>query len=98
MLWGCVWLHAWLADIILCSGPSTKAVPISDVTKILLAIEGGDQNAADKLLPLVYLELRKLAAAKLSKEKPGQSAQPTMLVHEANLRLIDVDRPLPCEP
>jgi hypothetical protein len=60
---------------------------MSDVTKILLAIEGGDQNAADKLLPLVYQELRKLAAAKLSKEKPGQSVQPTMLVHEAYLRL-----------
>jgi RNA polymerase sigma factor (TIGR02999 family) len=66
---------------------------MSDVTKILLAIEGGDQNAADKLLPLVYKELRKLAAAKLSKEKPGQSVQPTMLVHEAYLRLVDVDRP-----
>jgi RNA polymerase sigma factor (TIGR02999 family) len=70
-----------------------KAMPMSDVTKILLAIEGGDQNAADELLPLVYQELRNLAAAKLSKEKPGQSVQPTMLVHEAYLRLVDVDRP-----
>lgn len=66
---------------------------MSDVTKILSAIERGDQNAADQLLPLVYQELRKLAAAKLSKEKPGQTLQPTMLVHEAYLRLVDIDRP-----
>ena len=82
-----------LADIMSCSGPSTKAMPMSDVTKILLAIEGGDQNAADELLPLVYQELRRLAAVKLSKEKPGQSVQPTMLVYEEYLRLVDVDRP-----
>lgn len=61
---------------------------MSDVTKILSAIECGDENAADKLLPLIYQELRNLAAAKLSKEKAGQSLQPTMLVHEAYLRLV----------
>lgn len=66
---------------------------MSDVTRILSAIEGGDPNAADKLLPLVYEELRKLAAAKLSKEKPWQTLQPTMLVHEAYLRLVDAEQP-----
>ncbi|MBL8817452.1 MAG: sigma-70 family RNA polymerase sigma factor [Planctomyces sp.] len=64
-----------------------------DVTRILSAIERGDPSAADKLLPLVYEELRRLAAAKLSKEKPGQTLQPTMLVHEAYVRLVDVDQP-----
>lgn len=66
---------------------------MSNVTKILTAIDSGDQNAADELLPLVYQELRKLATAKLYKEKPGQTLQPTMLVHEAYLRLVDVDQP-----
>lgn len=66
---------------------------MSDVTRILSAIERGEQNATDKLLPLVYQELRKLATAKLSKEKPGQTLQPTMLVHEAYVRLVDVDQP-----
>jgi len=66
---------------------------MSDVTKILSAIERGDECASDELLPLVYLELRKLAAAKLSKEKPGQTLHPTMLVHEAYVRLVDVEQP-----
>lgn len=66
---------------------------MSDVTKILTAIERGDENAADQLLPLVYQELRKLAAARLAKEKPGQTLQPTILVHEAYLRLVDVNKP-----
>ncbi|MEI8382168.1 MAG: ECF-type sigma factor [Planctomycetota bacterium] len=66
---------------------------MSAVTKILSAIERGDENAADQLLPLVYQELRKLAAAKLANEKPGQTLQPTMLVHEAYVRLVDVDQP-----
>jgi RNA polymerase sigma factor (TIGR02999 family) len=66
---------------------------MNDVTRILSAIEQGDSNAAEKLLPLVYQELRKLAAAKLAKEKPGQTLQPTVLVHEAYLRLVDVDQP-----
>ena len=60
---------------------------MSDVTRILSQIESGDPSAADQLLPLVYDELRKLAAAKLSQEKPGQTLQATALVHEAYLRL-----------
>jgi len=64
-----------------------------DVTRILTAIENGEQQAAAELLPLIYQELRKLAAAKLTKEKPGQTIQPTMLVHEAWLRLVDKDQP-----
>lgn len=61
---------------------------MSDVTRILLQIESGDPQAAEQLLPLVYDELRKLAAAKLAFEKPGQTLQPTALVHEAFLRLV----------
>jgi len=61
---------------------------MSDVTQILSEIEHGDHAAAERLLPLVYDELRKLAAAKLSNEKPGQTLQATALVHEAYLRLV----------
>ena len=61
---------------------------MSDVTRILSAIEQGDPAAADRLLPLVYDELRKLAAAKLALENPGQTLQATALVHEAFLRLV----------
>ena len=61
---------------------------MSDVTRILLQIESGDPAAAEKLLPLVYDELRKLAAAKLAKEKPGQTLQAPALVHEVYLRLV----------
>src|SRR5436853_3124293 len=60
-----------------------------DVTRILSAIEEGDPQAAEQLLPLVYAELRKLAAAKLTQEKPGQTLQATALVHEAYMRLVD---------
>jgi RNA polymerase sigma factor (TIGR02999 family) len=63
---------------------------MSDVTRILSAIEQGDQQAAEQLLPLVYEELRQLAAQKLAQEKPGQTLQATALVHEAYLRLVDV--------
>src|SRR5262245_37732293 len=63
-----------------------------DVTQILSAIEQGDPQAAEQLLPLVYDELRKLAAAKLAQEKPGQTLEATALVHEAYLRLVDVDK------
>src|SRR5262249_51353810 len=63
---------------------------MSDVTRILSAIEQGDPHAAEQLLPLVYDELRKLAAQKLAQEKPGQTLQATALVHEAYLRLVDV--------
>jgi RNA polymerase sigma factor (TIGR02999 family) len=61
---------------------------MSDVTRILNAIEQGDAKAADKLLPLVYEELRHLAARKLSRESPGQTLQATALVHEAYIRLV----------
>jgi RNA polymerase sigma factor (TIGR02999 family) len=61
---------------------------MADVTQILSAIESGDTQAAEQLLPLVYEELRKLAAAKLAHEKPGQTLQATALVHEAYLRLL----------
>jgi RNA polymerase sigma factor (TIGR02999 family) len=65
---------------------------MSDVTQILSEIEHGDPAAAERLLPLVYDELRKLAAAKLANEKPGQTLQATALVHEAYLRLVGGER------
>ena len=61
---------------------------MSDVTRILSQIESGDPAAAERLLPLVYDELRRLAAAKLAQEKPGQTLQATALVHDAYLRLV----------
>src|SRR5215831_14149452 len=63
---------------------------MSDVTRILSAMESGDPHAAGQLLPLVYDELRKLAAQKLAQEKPGQTLDATALVHEAYIRLVDV--------
>jgi RNA polymerase sigma factor (TIGR02999 family) len=66
---------------------------MSDVTHILSAIEQGDLQAAERLLPLVYNELRKLAAAKLAQERPGQTLQATALVHEAYLRLVHGTHP-----
>src|SRR5262245_6895068 len=65
---------------------------MTEVTRVLNAIEHGDPSAAEQLLPLVYDELRKLAAAKLAQEKPGQTLQATALVHEAYLRLVHVDQ------
>jgi len=65
---------------------------MTDVTNILSQIEGGDPSAVEKLLPLVYEELRKLAAAKLAQEIPGQTLQPTALVHDAYIRLVDVEK------
>jgi RNA polymerase sigma factor (TIGR02999 family) len=65
---------------------------MSDVTRILSEIEQGDESASDELLPIVYDELRKLASQKLMNEKPGQTLQATALVHEAYLRLVDVDK------
>ena len=65
---------------------------MSDVTQILEQIEDGDSQAAERLLPLVYDELRKLAAAKMGKEDPCQTFQATALVHEAYLRLVDVEK------
>jgi RNA polymerase sigma factor (TIGR02999 family) len=68
---------------------------MSEVTRILSAIEQGDPSAAEQLLPLVYDELRRLAAAQLAQEKPGQTLQPTALVHEAYLRLVGGDSETP---
>src|SRR5262249_42093849 len=65
---------------------------MTDVTRILSAIESGDPRAAELLLPVVYDELRKLAVQKLAHEAPGQTLQATALVHEAYLRLVDVDK------
>ncbi len=65
---------------------------MSEVTRILSAIEQGDPHAAEQLLPLVYDELRKLAAQKLAQESPGQTLQATALVHEAYLRLVDAEK------
>jgi RNA polymerase sigma factor (TIGR02999 family) len=77
-------LHSAAAGVIL--------TPMSEVTRILSAIEEGDPLAAERLLPLVYEELRQLAAQKLAQEQPGQTLQATALVHEAYLRLVDVER------
>jgi RNA polymerase sigma factor (TIGR02999 family) len=68
---------------------------MSDVTRILSQIEQGDPQATEKLLPLVYEDLRKLAAAKLAQENPGQTLQATALVHEAYLRLVGGTDPQP---
>jgi RNA polymerase sigma factor (TIGR02999 family) len=65
---------------------------MSEVTRILSAIEQGDPHAAEQLLPLVYGELRRLAAHKLAQEKPGQTLEATALVHEAYLRLVEGDK------
>jgi RNA polymerase sigma factor (TIGR02999 family) len=65
---------------------------MKDVTRILSAVKQGDSHAAEQLLPLVYEELRKLAAQRLAQEKPGQTLQATALVHEAYLRLVDVEK------
>jgi RNA polymerase sigma factor (TIGR02999 family) len=65
---------------------------MNDVTRVLSAIEQGDPGATEQLLPLVYNELRKLAAQKLAQEKPGQTLQATALVHEAYLRLVDKEK------
>src|SRR2546430_8087035 len=71
---------------------SVSVPPMNEVTRVLSAIEGGDPHAAEQLLPLVYQELRKLAAQKLAHEKPGQTLEATALVHEAYLRLVDGDQ------
>src|SRR5215208_979234 len=74
------------------SGPARGTMAVmADVTQILAAVEAGDPEAAAELLPLVYAELRKLAAAKMAEEKPGQTLQATALVHEAYLRLVGAD-------
>ena len=87
--------HQWLrrASARLGRDPAAGAEEVTDVTRILAAIEGGDPSAAARLLPLVYDELRKLAAARLAREKPGQTLQATALVHEAYVRLVGRDAP-----
>ncbi len=65
---------------------------MTDVTRILCAVEQGDPTAAEQLLPLVYDELRRLAAEKMAHERPGQTLQATALVHEAYMRLVDVEK------
>jgi RNA polymerase sigma factor (TIGR02999 family) len=72
-------------------GRPSAAVSMNDVTRILSAVEQGDVGASERLLPLVYDELRKLAARRLAQEKPGQTLQATALVHEAYLRLVDAE-------
>src|SRR5437016_3573664 len=78
----CLQLRSWMLKL---------GASMSDVTRILSAIEQGDPRAAEKLLPLVYAELRKLAAQRMAEEKPGQTLQATALVHEAYVRLVDVN-------
>src|SRR5439155_23720506 len=75
------------------SAESDSTSGVSEVTHILAAIEQGDANAADKLLPLVYEELRKLAAHRMANEAAGQTLQPTALVHEAWMRLVGKENP-----
>jgi RNA polymerase sigma factor (TIGR02999 family) len=74
-------------------GHGSPVLPMNEVTRILSAIEQGDPHAAGQLLPLVYEELRQLAAQKLAQEKPGQTLQATALVHEAYLRLVGAGDP-----
>src|SRR5262249_45121104 len=74
-------------------GPASPSVsPMNEVTRILSAIEHGDSLAAEHLLPLVYDELRRLAAQRLAPAKPGQPLEATALVHEAYLRLVDTEQ------
>ena len=84
--------HELAVTIVCIEHPLYNRMPMSDVTHILFQIESGDLLAAEQLLPLVYEELRKLAAAKLAHEKPGQTLQATALVHDAYIRLVDVDK------
>jgi RNA polymerase sigma factor (TIGR02999 family) len=72
--------------------PERSVSSMNEVTRILSAMEHGEAHAAEQVLPLVYEELRRLAAQKLAQEKPGQTLQATALVHEAYLRLVDVDK------
>jgi RNA polymerase sigma factor (TIGR02999 family) len=65
---------------------------VNEVTRILSAVEQGDPHAAEQLLPLVYNELRRLAAQRLAQEKPGQTLQATALVHDAYIKLVDTDK------
>ncbi|SPE59980.1 RNA polymerase, sigma-24 subunit, ECF subfamily [Verrucomicrobia bacterium] len=89
-----IWVHRKDSYIIWHNaGESDNSRSLSDVTRILESIEHGDPKAADELLPLVYEELRKLAASKMARETPNQTLQPTALVHEAWLRLVGEENP-----
>ena len=79
--------------LIVCRSPEGYSKCMSEVPRILNDIESGDPQAAEQLLPLVYAELRQLAAAKLAHEKPGQTLQATALVHEAFMRLVGQTKP-----
>src|SRR5437588_5899572 len=79
-----------MLSLCMCDSRRVHSWAMPDVTQILNAIEQGDASAAEHLLPLVYAELRQLAAQKLAHENPGQTLQATALVHEAYLRLVDV--------
>src|SRR5262249_20640498 len=86
----------WLGNLVKWHDYPVQAgvvLSMNEVTSILSAIEAGEPHAAADLLPLVYDELRKLAAARLAAEKPGQTLQPTALVHEAYLRLVGDGQP-----
>ena len=82
------------SSFLVLAGPCAPVILslMSEVTRILSAIEQGDPSAAEQLLPLVYEELRQLAAHKMAQEAAGQTLQPTALVHEAYLRLVGSDR------
>src|SRR5262245_33924396 len=83
--------HASSLDSYVASHPPTVILDhVSEITRILNAIEHGDPDAAGQLFPLVYDELRRLAAQRMAHEAVGQTLQPTALVHEAYLRLVDV--------
>ena len=85
--------HRWLAyNDAISVGYELFMHSVNEVTRILSAVEQGDPHAAEQLLPLVYDELRKLAAEKMAQEKPGQTLEATALVHEAYIRLVDVDK------
>src|SRR5205085_6567986 len=73
-------------------GPCCTIGCMTEVTRILSAIEEGDPTASEQLLPLIYDELRRLAARRLARESPGQTLEATALVHEAYLRLVDVEK------
>lgn len=81
-----------LSGVVLFGPPLYPWIQMSEVTRILESIDRGDPKAAEQLLPLVYNELRKLAAARMAQETPGQTLQATALVHEAWLKLAGSDR------
>src|SRR5262245_35898620 len=89
--------HSWQAFLAGTSGCQRVQEGLSwslmdEVNRILSTIEQGDPHGAEQLFPLVYEELRKLAAQRMAREKPGQTLQATALVHEAYLRLVDVNK------